>query len=254
VSVEPRPAAGPASPAAGSGAGARGSNGPAASPAGSGGGAGAGVRARLLHARLVRGRVAAERVRTLLGGLRALGVLLAAMWIVELVNLLDGYRLDAEGIVPRSVSHLDGIAFAPFLHVSVSHILGNTVPFAILGAGVALAGARRLLTVTAIAALVSGLGVWLIAPSHSDTVGASGVIFGYATYLIARGFFDRRLGELALGAVVALLFGGVLVADLLPHPGISWQAHLFGGVGGVIAAAALSRRATAGVARAPASR
>jgi membrane associated rhomboid family serine protease len=178
-----------------------------------------------------------------LDGLRALFGLVAIMWAVELVNLLDSYRLDSNGIVPRNVSHLDGIVFAPFLHVSLSHIIGNTIPLVILGSAIALAGARRLLSVTAIVALVSGLGVWLISPSGSDTVGASGVVFGYATYLISRGVFNRRLGEVALGAIVGVVFGGVLIVDLIPHAGISWQAHLFGGIGGVLAASTLADRA-----------
>jgi hypothetical protein len=101
-------------------------------------------------------------------GLRVLGALVAVMWAVELVNALDSYRLDRDGIVPRNFSHLDGILFAPFLHASFSHLLGNTVPFIILGFAIAFAGARRLLLVTLIAALVSGLGVWCArAASHS---------------------------------------------------------------------------------------
>jgi len=176
-------------------------------------------------------------------GLRALVVLVAIMWAVEIVNALDSYRLDSDGIVPRSVSHLDGIVFAPFLHASFSHLLSNTVPFLILGIAIALAGARRLLSVTVIVALVSGLGTWLTAPSGSETVGASGVVFGYATYLISRGVFNRHIGEIMLGVVVLFLFGGALISDLIPHTGISWQAHLFGGIGGVLAAASLARPA-----------
>jgi membrane associated rhomboid family serine protease len=182
-----------------------------------------------------------QRYASQLDGLRLLGVLVAIMWAVEIVNLLDSYRLDSNGIVPRNVSHLDGIVFAPFLHASVAHLLGNTIPFVILGFAIALAGARRLLQVSVIVALVSGLGVWLIAPSGSDTVGASGVVFGYATYLMGRGLFNRHLGEVVLGVVVAVLFGGALISDLVPHAGISWQAHLFGGIGGVLAAFALAR-------------
>jgi membrane associated rhomboid family serine protease len=182
-----------------------------------------------------------RRYTAQLGGLRALGVLVAIMWAVELVNLLDSYRLDKDGIVPRNVSHLDGILFAPFLHASISHIVGNTIPFVILGFAIALAGARRLLEVTLLVAVVSGLGVWLIAPSHSDTVGASGVVFGYATYLISRGLFDRHVGEVALGVAVVVLFGGALLSDLVPHAGVSWQAHLFGAIGGVLAASAHAR-------------
>ncbi len=200
---------------------------------------------------------ARERYAAKVDGLRVLGALVAVMWAVELVNALDSYRLDQDGIVPRNLSHLDGIVFAPFLHESFSHLLGNTVPFVVLGLAVALAGAGRLLVVTLIVALTSGLGVWLTSPSGTVTVGASGVVFGYATYLISRGLFDRRVGEVLLGIVVMLLFGGALISDLIPHTGISWEAHLFGGIGGVIAAAVLGRRAreraSAGAASLPAS-
>ena len=176
-------------------------------------------------------------------GLRALGALVAIMWAVELVNALDSYRLDRDGIVPRNVSHLYGIVFAPFLHTGFSHLLGNTIPFVLLGFAIALAGAGRLLLVTLIVALASGLGTWLTAPGGTVTVGASGVVFGYATYLISRGLFDRRIAEIALGIIVFLVFGAALISDLIPHSGISWEAHLFGGIGGVVAAAALARPA-----------
>jgi membrane associated rhomboid family serine protease len=182
-----------------------------------------------------------ERYASQVDGLRTLGGLVAILWVVEIVNALDSYRLDNDGIVPRSVAHLDGIVFAPFLHASFGHLLSNTVPFVILGAAIALAGARRLLFVSLIAALVSGAGTWLTAPGGTVTVGASGVVFGYATYLISRGVFNRKIAELGLGLVVLVVFGGALVYDLIPHTGISWEAHLFGGIGGVLAAAAVAR-------------
>jgi membrane associated rhomboid family serine protease len=194
-----------------------------------------------------------ERYGAQLDGLRTLAALVTIMWAVELVNALDSYRLDHGGIVPRSLSHLDGIVFAPFLHASFSHLLGNTIPFVILGFAIALAGARRLLTVTVIVALVSGLGTWLTSPGGSVTVGASGVVFGYATYLISRGVFNRRIAEIVLGVIVLMLFGGALISDLIPHSGISWEAHLFGGIGGVMAAALSNKQADDGrrVASAP---
>lgn len=129
------------------------------------------------------------------------------------------------------------------MHASFQHLLGNTVPFIILGFAIALSGVRRLLLVTLVVALVSGLGVWLTSPGGTETVGASGVVFGYATYLVSRGLFDRRVGEVVLGVFVLLLFGGALVSDLIPHTGISWEAHLFGGIGGVLAASELPRPA-----------
>jgi len=186
-----------------------------------------------------------ERFAAQAGGLRALAALVAIMWAVEVVNSLDSYQLDKDGIVPRSLSHLDGVAFAPFLHASWSHLISNTVPFVILGLAIALTGAVRLLEVSAIVALVSGLGTWLIAPANSVTVGASGIVFGYAAYLISRGVFTRRALEILLGVVVLVVFGVTLLYDLIPHTGISWQAHLFGAIGGVIAASLLSERAKA---------
>ncbi len=173
-------------------------------------------------------------------GARVVFGIAAAMWVVEVVDSLDSHRLDRDGIVPRSVSHLYGIVFAPFLHASFGHLIANTIPFVLLGLAIALASAARVVAVTAIVALASGVGTWLTAPAGSVTLGASGVVFGYATYLISRGMFNRRIGELAMGVVVGVLFGGALLSGLLPHSGISWQAHLFGGIGGVLAAQMLA--------------
>src|SRR5690606_14822952 len=101
---------------------------------------------------------------------------------------------------------------------------------------IAAAGAARLLAVTAIVAVVSGLGTWLLSPPATITVGASGLVFGYATYLMVRGVFNRSLGQLLIGVLVTLVWGGALLGGLLPQPGISWQGHLFGAVGGIVAA------------------
>jgi len=102
-------------------------------------------------------------------------------------------------------------------------------------------GALRVVAVTAIVVLVSGFGTWLIGPERSIHIGASGVVFGYATYLISRGAFNRNLLELAIGVLVAVVWGGALLGGLLPEEGISWQGHLFGAVGGIVAARLLAR-------------
>jgi membrane associated rhomboid family serine protease len=175
-------------------------------------------------------------------GLRVVAVLLAIMWASEVVDLLPGVNLDQFGIEPRDVDGLDGIVLAPFLHDGFLHLLSNTIPFAILGALISLSGAARVLAVTAIVALVSGLGTWLLGGEHSIHLGASGVVFGYATYLMTRGFLSRRPAQLAIGIGIALVWGTAFLGGLLPHPGISWQAHVFGAIGGVVAARALDRR------------
>jgi membrane associated rhomboid family serine protease len=165
----------------------------------------------------------------------------AVMWVVEIVNSLDSYRLDpAGGIIPRDGSGLDGLVFAPFLHAGWGHLLGNTIPFLVLGAVVAFSGLARVALVTAIVAVVGGAGVWLFGPANTVHVGASGVVFGYAGYLVARGFYSRSALHLAVGAVVAVIWGGTLLWDLIPRDGISWQGHLFGGLAGILAARLLA--------------
>jgi membrane associated rhomboid family serine protease len=167
--------------------------------------------------------------------------LVALMWTVELVDTVLDQELDRHGIEPRDPDGLDGVIAAPFLHVGFGHLIANTLPFVVMGAVIALEGPLRLVGVTVIVALVSGLGTWLIAAEGTVHVGASGVVFGYATYLIARGGFNRRFGEIGIGLAVAVLWGGALLAGLEPREGISWQGHLFGALGGVTAAALLAR-------------
>jgi membrane associated rhomboid family serine protease len=174
-------------------------------------------------------------------GLLAVAVMVAIMWLLEIVDVIAGHRLDAYGIEPRSADGLPEVVSAPFLHLGFAHLVSNTVPFAVMGAAIALGGAVRVLLVTAIVTLVSGLGVWLIAPAGTTTLGASGLVFGYATYLLLRGVFNRSVLEIAIGLVVGAVWGTALLGGLLPQEGISWQAHFFGAVGGVLAARALRR-------------
>jgi membrane associated rhomboid family serine protease len=112
----------------------------------------------------------------------------------------------------------------------------------VLGTAIALGGLARVIAVTLIVALVGGAGTWLVAPAGTDTIGASGLIFGYATYLVARALFSRNLAHLAAAVVVLAVYGGTLLLALVPTPGVSWQGHLLGGIGGVVAAWALHRR------------
>ena len=167
--------------------------------------------------------------------------LVALMWVLEVVDVALDHRLDRYGIEPRDPDGLDGVVAAPFLHVGFGHLIANTIPFVVMGVVIAFEGPLRLVGVTAIVAIVSGLGTWLVAPENTIHLGASGVVFGYATYLIARGLFNRRAGELAIGAGVAVLWGGALLGGLKPQRGISWQGHLFGALGGLLAAWALAR-------------
>ena len=175
-------------------------------------------------------------------GLLFVAAMVAVMWVVEVVDLVAG-NLDSAGIRARDPEGLTGIALAPFLHGGFGHLIANTVPFVLLGAAIALGGLARIVAVTAIVAVVGGLGTWLTAPAGSVTIGASGLVFGFAAYLIARGAFSRRPLHLAVGLLVLAVYGTTLLFSLVPTPGISWQGHLFGAVGGIVAARVLDRPA-----------
>ena len=184
----------------------------------------------------------AEKSRTRVEGFQLLATIVAVMWVVEIINTIDSNRLDSDGIYGRSFSHLWGILTAPFIHASFQHLFSNTIPFVFMGVIIALRGAARLGVVTAIVILLGGLGTWLISPAHTVTIGASGVVFGYATYLLARGFFNRSLLELLTGLLVGAVWGTALLASIVPHYGVSWQGHVSGAIAGVVAAWLLSER------------
>ena len=170
------------------------------------------------------------------------GAMAALMWALEIFDQVTSVNLDQYGIKPHEADGLPGIVTAPFLHAGFGHLEGNTVPFLLLGGAIALSGLRKVVLATLVIAFVGGLGVWLFAPSGTDHIGASGLVFGYAAYLIARGLFSRSMIHLVVGLLVIGVYGTTLLFGLAPRDGISWQGHLFGAVGGVLAARLLDAR------------
>jgi membrane associated rhomboid family serine protease len=176
------------------------------------------------------------------------------LFVIELVDMqADGALDQAGGIVPRSPSGLDGIVFAPFLHGGFEHLVANSVPLILMGTFVLAAGGSRFLLSTAFIALVSGVGVWFFSAPNTVTVGASGVIFGYLGVLLMRGIVERSWWNIAVGALIALLYGWQLLGVLPTDERISWQGHLFGFIGGLIAAVLFRRRGGQGFGRGLAS-
>lgn len=172
----------------------------------------------------------------------AIGAFVAVLWAIEVVDVVLDHRLDQWGVRPRSDEGLVGIVFAPLLHGGWAHLVANTVPVLVLGFLTLATGLARGLAATAVIWVVGGIGVWLVAGSNSVHLGASGLIFGWIVYLAVRGVVNRAPGEIALGLVVLVVYGGVLVGVLPGRPGISWQGHLFGAIGGAVAAVLLSDR------------
>jgi membrane associated rhomboid family serine protease len=181
-----------------------------------------------------------------------MGAFLAVIWVLQVFNWADGYRLDSEfGILPQHVSRLGEIFTAPFLHFSWQHIEGNSVPLFVLGVLAAYRSLGRFALATLIIAVTSGMAVWLFQSGNELTVGASGLIFGYFGYVLVRGFFDRNFVDIGVGLVAGVLYWTILQVAIPGTPGVSWIGHLGGLVGGVLAAWLLRN---AGPARRPVTR
>jgi membrane associated rhomboid family serine protease len=170
-----------------------------------------------------------------------LGSFVALMWAIEIVDVIMGGRLNYYGIYPRTSIGLKGILFAPFLHGSFGHLISNTIPFVVMGWFVMLRETKEFFLVSAIALLASGFGVWLFGAPGSLHIGASGVVFGYFGFLLARAYFERSALSIALALTVGILYGSLIWGVLPTQIGISWEGHLFGFIGGVLAANWLAR-------------
>ncbi len=160
------------------------------------------------------------------------------LWVIEILDTVLGGALDGFGVIPRSVSWLWGIAFAPFLHGGFGHLIANTFPLLVLGT-LTMARKRMDFWVVSIAsAITAGLGAWLFGASGTVHIGASGVIFGYFGFLLGRGIYERRPGAIVLSLLVGWFFGSMLwgVLPIVAGVGISWQSHLFGFLGGALTA------------------
>ncbi len=172
-----------------------------------------------------------------------LGSLVLLMWVIELVDwLIFRGALDRFGIQPRTLIGLRGIILGPFLHGSFRHLATNTIPFVVLGWLVMVRGLGRFVMVSVITAVISGLGTWLLGGSGSTHIGVSGLIFGYFGYILLSGYFERTFSAIIWAVVVFLAYGGIIFGILPQGNGISWQMHLFGLLGGALAAYLLSEK------------
>lgn len=168
-------------------------------------------------------------------------LLAAALYLIELVDQVLPADLDQNGILPRSVDGLDGILWAPLLHSGWDHLAANSLPFLVLGWLVMSGGIGSFIGLTAVIWIIGGLGTWLVGAPGAH-VGASGVIFGWMVYLLVRGFFQRSFGQILVAVVLFFYWGGMLWGVVPGQPGISWEGHLFGAVGGLLAAWLVAKR------------
>jgi membrane associated rhomboid family serine protease len=165
-----------------------------------------------------------------------LGSLVGIMWAIEILDLFLHGALNQFGIIPRSDIGLRGIILSPFLHGSVQHLFANTIPFVALGWLVMLRRTSDFWTVSLIVVVISGLGTWMLGSPGSVHIGASGVVFGYLGFLLARAVFERSLSAVFLAIVAGSLYGSLIWGISPFQRGISWEGHLCGLIGGGVAA------------------
>ena len=179
----------------------------------------------------------AKRVtRTFTQQVTTLSATVGATWTAFVVNGIAGGALMQYGVIPRTLTGLRGILFAPFLHANMQHLIANTIPFLAMGWLVMLRDARHFLPVTLFAMLGSGLMAWLLGAPGSVHIGASGVIFGYFGFLLLGGWYARSFVSIMLSLLVAVVWGGLVLGIAPGQVGISWQSHLGGFIAGVLAA------------------
>jgi len=180
--------------------------------------------------------------------------IITLMWTLLITDWILPAHLTTWGITPRTPEGLlPGLIAAPLLHASAGHLISNMVPLAVMGTIAALRDWTGMWIALAASLLASGLGVWLFSPAGSVTVGASGIVFGLFGYLLARGVFMRRIGDLLIALLLVCVYGSMVWGVFPSQPHISWQAHLFGFLGGGAAAYFTARaRRTASTPGAPA--
>ena len=170
------------------------------------------------------------------------GIIFAAIWIVQFINVADNYGLvPMLSIQPHVLTSLPDIFTAPFVHMSWAHIEGNSLPLLVLGFLAAYRGLMKFAWVTVTIIVVSGLFVWLVSPTGTDTAGASAVIAGWLGYVMLRGVFERQGIDMMVGGVAGFIYLGAF--EFVPNnQGISWQGHVYGLLTGLLCAWLISER------------
>lgn len=171
-----------------------------------------------------------------------IGAWLVLLWMLEALDAVLLGALDGFGVSPRVIAELPQVLTAPFLHFGFEHLMANSLPFLVLGVLARMAGRRPFWVATLASILVSGLFAWLLSAPNTVTAGASGLVFGWLAFLLVRGLFNRNWKQILISAAVFGFFGGMLWGVFPTLPGVSWQGHLGGAVGGVLAAWWLQRR------------
>ncbi len=164
----------------------------------------------------------------------------AVIWFVYIIDLIIPYDFSYAGIMPRSIAGLKGIVLSPFIHASLLHIISNTLPLFILSFLLFLFYKKWSWIIIASSVIITGIAVWLVARS-SFHVGASGLIYALAAFLVTTGFYIKSVKALLVSIFVIIAYGGLIWGVLPSRPWVSWESHLFGAATGVLIAVMLHK-------------
>jgi len=164
------------------------------------------------------------------------GVILFLMWLTFAVESLFGLKFTGLGIYPLQARGLPGILFSPFIHENMKHLISNSLPILILGTGIFYFYSEVALKVTFWIFLLTGLFVWL-GGRQAWHIGASGLVYGFASFLFFSGIFRRYFRLIALSLLVVFLYGS-MIWGMVPefYANVSWESHMLGFVSGIIMA------------------
>jgi len=163
-------------------------------------------------------------------------VALLVIWIIHIVSTMIGMELGWLGVLPRELSGLKGVLFAPLIHDDFTHLFYNSMPLIVLITMISFFYRQVAIKATSLMYLLTGLAVWLFARENVFHIGASGVVYALVSFVFFSGLFRRNIKSIILALIVTLLYSGMAAGVLPNQDGISWESHLFGALVGLYVA------------------
>jgi len=164
----------------------------------------------------------------------------ALLWLIQLSNWAMDLGPGDLGVRPREWSGLLGVLVAPLMHGGFEHLLGNTPPLFVLGATMLYLYPHASARVLPAVYLGPGIAVWLFGRS-SLHIGASGLVYGLASYILVAGMIRRDRRAIAASLLVCFMYGALVWGVFPIETGVSWETHLAAAVIGIALAIALRK-------------
>ena len=164
------------------------------------------------------------------------GVFVFLMWLVKIIEVLFDLDLSNFGIYPLSLEGLPGIIFSPFIHANFEHLFNNSLPLFFLGTALFYFYSEIAVKVSLWTYFLTGILVWLAGRSAWH-IGASGLIYGLASFLFFSGIIRKYFRLVALSLLIVFLYGS-MVWGIFPniYKEVSWESHMLGFISGIILA------------------